>query len=72
MEVYNQLNSLICSFDAKCEKLEPGGITRDEVEAAVGLARLADGKKARVNIEKAVKIAKVVGNTELLVEFEYR
>ena len=72
MEVYNQLKSLICPFDAKCEKLEPGGITRDDVEAAVRLARLADGKWARVNIEKAVKIPKAVRNIEPLVEFENR
>jgi transcription antitermination factor NusA-like protein len=44
------LKSLICPFDAKsgvlctkCEsKLESGGITRDDVEAAIRLARLAD------------------------------
>ena len=31
-----------------------------------------DGKRARVNIEKVVKIAKAVRNIELLVEFEDR
>jgi methyl coenzyme M reductase subunit D len=31
-----------------------------------------DSKGARVNIEKAVKIAKAVRNIELLVEFENR
>ncbi len=31
-----------------------------------------DSKRARVNIEKAVKIAKAVSNIELLVEFENR
>ena len=31
-----------------------------------------DGKRARVNIEKVVKIAKAVRNIELLVEFENR
>jgi hypothetical protein len=44
------LKSPICPFDAKsgvlcskCEsKLESGGITRDDVEAAIRLARLAD------------------------------
>lgn len=53
MEVYNQLKYPICPFDAKsgvlcskCEsKLESGGITRDDVEAAVRLARLADGSQ---------------------------
>jgi hypothetical protein len=47
------LKSPICLFDAKsgvlctkCEsKLESGGITRDDVEAAIRLARLADSSQ---------------------------
>lgn len=60
------MKSLICPFDArsgvlcsKCEsKLETGGITRDDVEAAIRLARLADRSQDvdRFTLLRGVKV----------------
>lgn len=68
------MKSPICPFDAKsgvlctkCEsKLESGGITRDDVEAAIRLARLADSSQD-VDRSTLLRGAKVDGDFVLVL-----